>query len=382
MNGNDLNKAEDAAFVQRPAIVRETRPGIKVTRIEFPTHQELHLSLMPISGEKPLDMSSRLAGLLEVHDAVVVRHEIFGSLTVHAETMQALRHNVEEFDWPVTWVEGKTGSKPVLSGMHIFAVVGTNVETICRDGQPMGRVFSDGSFKHCFLGGITSSNPNAMKADQGREVLERLADILKDAGMDMTNLVRTWFFLDDILGWYGDFNRVRNEFFLREKVFDGLVPASTGIGGRNPAGGALVAGVWAVQPISKFAKVREVVSPLQCPATKYGSAFSRAVLLEGESLRRLLVSGTSSIEPDGNSAHVGDMIKQIQMSKSVIQVMLNSCGFDFDDVSRATGYIKDQYNASSPELCSGHYWQPVTVQADICRPELLFEIEVDALRVV
>jgi len=382
MNGIDVNKAKAVTLVQKPAIFRETRPGMDVTRILFPTHQELHLSLRPLPGEKPDEMVRRLAAILRERNASIVRHEVFGSISVCSETLHTLRRELNGVDWPVTWVEGSAPISGGISGMHIFAVAGTPVDTICQEGEPVGRIFSDGCFKHCLLGGISSSKQYALKADQCREVLERLADILSEAGMDVTNVVRTWFFLDDIFGWYGDFNRVRNEFFHQKKVFNGLVPASTGIGGRNPAGNALVAGVWAVQPDSEFATVREVISPLQCPAAKYGGAFSRAILMRGGGLQRLLVSGTASIEPGGQSMHGGDLTKQIEMSMAVTQAILKSCGFDFEDVIRATGYFRDWHDAPSPGLRGGQCRQSVIVQTDICRPELLFEIELDAVLAV
>ncbi|MGD0614223.1 MAG: RidA family protein, partial [Verrucomicrobiota bacterium] len=372
-----------ARVVQRPAIVQETRPGMDVTRILFQAHQELHLSLRPIPGEKPLGMASRLASVLKAHDARVVRHEVFGSRAVYAETMQALQREIGEFDWPVTWVGGEIHSETGIYGMHVFAVAGTPRETVWQDGQPVGRIFSDGCFKHCILGGITSSKPNALKSDQCRELLERLAAILGEAGMDMTNVVRTWFFLDDIFGWYGDFNRARNEFFSRTKVFSGLVPASTGIGGQNPLGSALVAGVWAVRAETESATVREVVSPLQCPATNYGSAFSRAILMEAEGWGRLLVSGTASIGPGGETVHGGDLMKQIETSMAVTQAILKSCGFDYADVTRAIAYFKNAQEDST--LASGKEWleekcpHTIVAQADICRPDLLFEIELDAI---
>ena len=171
MNEIAAEKVKASERVQIPKISRDTRPGMDVTRILYPPHQEIHLSMRPIPGEKPLEMVSRLTGLLKAYGATVVRHEIFGSLAIHGETMQALQHEVEEFDWPITWIEGRTTLVPAISGMHIFAVAGTQVETICQNGRPVGRIFSDGCFKHCLLGGINSSKHHASKADQCRDVL-------------------------------------------------------------------------------------------------------------------------------------------------------------------------------------------------------------------
>jgi enamine deaminase RidA (YjgF/YER057c/UK114 family) len=141
----------------------------------------------------------------------------------------------------------------------------------------------------------------------------------------------------------------------------------------------LVAGAWAIQTQNESAIVREAASPLQCPAMNYGSAFSRAILMEGKGLRRLLISGTASIELGGQSINCGDLQKQIKMSLEVIQAILKSRGFDFSDVTRATGYFKDCLDASSSDWSDGRCRQTLIVQADICRPELLFEIEVDAI---
>lgn len=140
---------------------------------------------------------------------------------------------------------------------------------------------------------------------------------------------------------YDQFNQARTEFYRQRKVFGGLIPASTGVGGRNPAGTALIAGGWAVQAVGASEVVREVVSSLQNTAQDYGSAFSRAVLLDEEDCKRLLISGTASIAPDGGSAHSGELNKQIELTMDVVQQLLLSQGFGFADITRATAYFKD-----------------------------------------
>ena len=159
-NSIDVNLAEALMPVQQPAIHRESRPGMDATRVSFPTHQELHLSLRPIPGERPLAMVSRLAGWLKEFDATVIRHEVFGSLTVYAESMRALRSDVGEFAWPVTWVEGKTTSKAILAGMHVFAVAGTRVETLCQGGGQWGGYSATAASNIVLLGESVHCNRN------------------------------------------------------------------------------------------------------------------------------------------------------------------------------------------------------------------------------
>jgi len=217
-------------------------------------------------------------------------------------------------------------------------------------------------------------------------VLERLERVLGRVGMSFADVARTWFYNDRILDWYDDFNRVRTAFFQQRDVFSGLVPASTGIGGGNLPGAALVAEALALRPLDAQASdcaVRKVVSPLQCPATNYRSSFSRAVEIRGKDWRKLLISGTASIDSDGKTARLGDVAGQIELTVDVIEAILGSCGMDWCDVSRAIAYVKNGASAALYEqvLTSRNIapFPAIVTENDICRDDLLFELEIDAI---
>jgi enamine deaminase RidA (YjgF/YER057c/UK114 family) len=101
--------------------------------------------------------------------------------------------------------------------------------------------------------------------------------------------------------------------------------------------------------------------------------------------RRLLVSGTASIDPQGRTAHAGDVEAQTDLTMRVIHAILESRGMGWSDVCRAVAYVKHAKDA--PVLgryCAAHGIPPlplVVTKAEICREDLLFEVEVDALRV-
>jgi enamine deaminase RidA (YjgF/YER057c/UK114 family) len=362
---------------------KQISAGHDLIVIDWQSHREFHRTVRSLPGENPTGFIRRLAGMMKDKDVNIVRHEIFGSIAAHAETLRALQHEFGSVDWPVTWVEGSGSDKGGVSGMHIFAVTGTRVDTIRQKGKVVGRVFSDGCARHCFLGNLVPSNPSISKSAQSREMFERMEQSLLEAGMAMTNVVRTWLFLDDILSWYGEFNGVRTGFFGEKKLLNGLLPASTGIGGRNPMGAAVVAGASAVQAIGDSVAVRAVPSPQQCSSLEYGSAFNRAVLIDMPAGQRLLISGTASIEPNGRSAHAGDLQKQIALTMEVTHAILASRGFNFSDVTRATAYFKNIQDAPAFDV-----WRQkqkvepfplIMAESTICRDELLFEIELDAL---
>lgn len=373
------------------AIRREAGPGLCVTAIrrargdasDAPMVEEQYLTLLPLDGERPAALFERFSRLVRERDARVLKQTVFGSLADAAPALQALESASGEIDWPITWIEGADcGGRPV-AGLQAHLLLNAPVQTLRVAGRPVGRVYEDGHARYCVLGDIRSETPEAPATVQARHVFENLEAALALAGMKCTDVARTWLFLDRILDWYNDLNPVRTRFFSERKLFDSLVPASTGIGGANPAGAAMMAEAIALQPTGPGVSVVEVPSPLQCPARAYGSSFSRAVEIAVPGTRQLLVSGTASIEPGGKTAHVDDMAAQIDLTMRVVGAILTSRGVSFADVSRAIAYIKSAADAPLfARYCAEQGIPPMPVivaEDDVCRDDLLFEIELDAL---
>jgi len=233
------------------------------------------------------------------------------------------------------------------------------------------------------LTNLLPADKTMSRAGQTRDVLERMEAALQAEGMNFTHVVRTWFYLDDILDWYNEFNVVRTAFFREHDVFKHMVPASTGVGMANPAGAADMAGLIAVKPGSGQVKVFAVPSPLQCPALDYKSSFSRAAEVQVRDRRHLYISGTASIDVHGASVHPDDVDAQIHLSMNVVEAILKSRNMTWDDATRAVAYFKGLHDAARfPAYCMVHGLsglKTTMVQADICREELLFEIELDAM---
>ena len=346
--------------------------------------RELHITLWPLPGERPSVLLWRLDTALREHQATVVKQDIFGSLDVQAETLGRMARLFGEIRWPVLWVEGQSCAGSSIAGMQVLAVAGTAVEPVRLDGRIVGSTFQDAFARHCYLADVRPADVSVSNEAQARQVFENIEAGLERTGMKMAHLVRTWLFLNDILSWYGPFNEVRRRFFEKRGLLGHLVPASTGVGVRNPANAALVAGAWAVQPTSPSLSLCEVSSPRQCPAPDYGSCFSRAVELGTPDLCRLLISGTASIEPGGRSTRGGDMRGQINLTMGVIEAILAARELRFSDVTRGIAYFRNAQDAGLfAEWCAEHRTAlPLLgTQAFVCRDELLFEIELDAISV-
>ncbi len=293
-------------------------------------------------------------------------------------------YDVNRTPIPALRLVGDEPHGPALGGAHIHVASGAALQPIRLDDRVVGMHWETAQSVECLLGGVGPADLSAPAPEQARRTFERMEQALAQAGMDFGHVLRTWLYLQDILAWYPEFNQVRTAFFTERGVFDGLVPASTGIGAANPEGAWMVSGAYAVRSKQGAVAAQAVESPLQCCARKYGSSFSRAVEVAVDGCRRLFVSGTASISPDGKTVHLGDTAAQIERTLDVVAALLESREMSWGHVTRALAYFLSAGEAPllAPALARrGLADLPVVVANNtICRPDLLFELEVDAAR--
>jgi 2-iminobutanoate/2-iminopropanoate deaminase len=124
-------------------------------------------------------------------------------------------------------------------------------------------------------------------------------------------------------------------------------------------------------------------------AYDYGSAFSRGMRIDLNSLTILLISGTASIDESGQTVHVGDFRAQLRRTYENITNLLASEGATWHDIVRTTCYLRDierDYQAFNEERTAFFKAQGLDplpastgIQAILCRPDLLIEIEAIAM---
>jgi enamine deaminase RidA (YjgF/YER057c/UK114 family) len=370
------------AEIIAPSLERRRLRGAHLTSLTAGRTVEQHVMILPLAGENVADSAARLQAILGDTNSVAVRIEAFGSAAALAELEGRLRTMPQCGHCPVNAVIGGACTGQGLAGIYVWAISGVALEDVVLHGRVVGQVFELAHARHCVLGAIGPRELQSDRETQARQVFEQIHAALATVGFQMQDVVRTWMFLDDILGWYGPFNLVRREAFARMRVTPDRLPASTGVGVANPLGAAACAAALAVQPLNGSVSIRVGASPLQCPAPAYGSCFSRAMELEFPGSRQLLVSGTASLAPDGGNAHEDDPAEQVLLTMAVVEALLAAGGFGFRDVCRATAYFKrtEDHRFFLEWLLKNEVQLPVVnAQADICRPELYFEIELDAL---
>ena len=190
-----------------------------------------------------------------------------------------------------------------------------------------------------------------------------------------------------LLPTYDRLNRVRDAVFVAQGVkgterFLVEPPASTGIQGWHPRQAPCfldliaVTGPHAQRP---FAGIRPA---LQGEAWAYGSSFSRGMNVDLGGRRLSTISGTASIGPDGRTLHVGDPRAQIVETLANVRSLLAIAGLDGRE-GLWTMYFKHEavWRAWRSLVDAGDEIAPpdaVTIYGDVCRDDLLFEVEVTA----
>lgn len=361
---------------------------IYIRKVRASSATELHISAVP---KHPVATKGEISGLfadigkiLNDEQANILEERVFTIKEAVELIMAARRQAYGRIDDGVSpsLLTGRQGRLGSISGVQVHAVAGSNKPEVLKlDGKPCGRMLKTPERIYITLSGISAPEAGQV-AGQARAMLEKGESVLKQLGADFTNVPRTWMWLGDIMSWYNEFNKVRNRFFTeRGLIGEGsrqLMPASTGIG-LGLAGKQCGMDLIAVLEQGQAIEFLPVVGRQQC-ALDYGSAFSRASCVKSPAGKTVFVSGTASIDEKGVSTHIGDAKGQIEATIENVRAVLRDMSCDDGDVVQAIAYCKTNDIEDIFEEFKSHLkWPWITAVCDICRDDLLFEIEVTAL---
>ena len=210
------------------------------------------------------------------------------------------------------------------------------------------------------------------------------------------HLLRVWNYLPDInvesggMERYRQFNSARQH-VLRERgqALTGSVPAASALGAAR--GSPLLVYFLAGRTPARFLENPRQVSAYHYPR-QYGPhspVFSRAALVRQGNTLALFISGTASIVGH-RSTHVGDTAAQTRETLTNIEALLAqanaTAGARYFDIGslvckvyvRRPGDLAVVQAQLLPALAAGA--RCLYLQADICREDLLVEIEAAAIR--
>jgi enamine deaminase RidA (YjgF/YER057c/UK114 family) len=256
------------------------------------------------------------------------------------------------------------------------------------------------------LAGISATTGAAGVHDGSLEVFGEAARRLAARGSCYENVVRTWLYLGDIVGReaettrYQELNRARSGFYRDLRFGAGLTPAgwsrpvypaSTGIG---TLGGDVTMGCIALAGHAGDLVLLPLENPKQTSAFDYGHQFgpqspkfARAMAVLAADMATIFISGTASITRS-ETRSVGDVEGQTRQTWENITALIGQenfrrhgipgAGATLEDLALVRVYVKRQEDYETVKaVCEARLGQVPTVYAvaDVCRAELLVEIE-------
>ena len=313
--------------------------------------------------------------------------------------------NVVPTSTPVTTYIPQCPADGGLIAIELYAVSGSGVR--------IGLAYREESItveyhrmKWCYAGDITSHEEPMGAYERSLWAFRRMERVLESRNMTVENLVRTWIYqgnltcLEGGTQRYMELNRARTDFF-EDCVFlpehlppshRGVVyPASTGIG--TDDFDVTMSGIG-------FSSQRDdiIVVPLENPdqtsAFDYSAQYSpkspkfaRAMALAFDDACRIYISGTASItesasrfldDPEAQTHQTLDNIARLVSGDNLRAAGINGFAPALADGNLYRVYVKKpEHYAKIRAVCESRLPQiPVTYTiADVCRPELLVEIE-------
>lgn len=290
-------------------------------------------------------------------------------------------------------------------GVELWTVGGPGVE-VKRYGPNVVSVEAN-DIRWVHVGGVCGDVTGPDEAhEESAGAFRHLNEQLGLAGMDFGNVVRTWIYVNQITEGtdgrqrYQELNRARTDFFSEFNLCgknraswapETIYPASTGIGTQ---GRKIVLNAVALQSERPDVFFMPLENPQQISSFEYHARYSpktpkfaRAMAIIQGHFVTTMVSGTASIV-DQRTVHIGDVAKQTAQTIENIERLIAADNFanhnmpgvgaTLKDIAKLRVYVK---HAEDYEKCREIVEEKlpkvpaIYLHADVCRPDLLVEIE-------
>jgi len=337
----------------------------------------------------------------------IVKQSVFLKNPAQRETCRKLIHDFYGEELPSTTYISQPpceGREVAIEAWGVGRGLGEVQIERCSEQVVVTR-HNDIAWIHC---GNVKPDPQAGPSvyAQSNSAFETMRRLLAEQGVSYDRVIRTWLYLGDIVGPEGEtqrykvLNRARTDFyeglhFQADRVppgYNGSVyPASTGIGSE---GRDVLMSCVALDSRRGDLTFIPLENPNQTAAFDYTARYSpkspkfaRAVAIPAGGYATTLVSGTASIT-DAESRHLGDVELQTHQTLDNIASLISEENFrqhgrpgfggGLSDLALVRVYLKRQEDyLLARAVCESRLGEVPTIYAvaDVCRPELLVEIE-------
>jgi len=301
-------------------------------------------------------------------------------LLVKSELFQYLRHGV------ISVIEQHplTDDFLVLFSYHVKPKAGRlKKEFLDEKTNPWHKAITVQGKHYSMLWSSDSAGAGPIDSKQQTNLLlKSFSTFLGRNNLNMrNNLVRTWIFVRDVDNHYAGMVEARKEFFHSQGLCgDSRFVASTGIEGRGDVTGSLVTMDSLSLGNIDEEQISKINAPDHLPPTMlYGVTFERGLKVRFGGRSHLMISGTASIDADGKVAHEGDIEKQALRTIDNVEALLRGQGANLSDMAYVLCYMRNHKDFDCvQEILESRLSKNIpiiAVEAAVCRPAWLFEME-------
>lgn len=217
---------------------------------------------------------------------------------------------------------------------------------------------------------------------QTEDIFANLSSDLNKFDLNIrNNTVRTWIFVRDVDNHYKGMVKHRREYFQTIGLTNETrYIASTGIEGKCVNEDTLVTlDALSVQNIQEDQIIRMKALQNLSDTIAYGVTFERGFRIRYGDRSHIYISGTASIDAEGNTVYLSDIRKQTERTLDNIEALLTPQGATMSDMKYLIIYlrnvkhwsqIQDILEARIPDCVA-----TIPVTAPVCRPNWLIEME-------
>jgi enamine deaminase RidA (YjgF/YER057c/UK114 family) len=302
---------------------------------------------------------------------------------------------------------------PSLVMIEAGFVNAENVEVEYGKAESVGFCkLSTSGYNEYWFAGVEGSGDGNTISEKANGAFRRLLSAFLKLGLGFNQIVRQWNYVEQIYEMeqihsqvrqnYQLFNEARGEYYSRYRTVSDF-PAATGIG--VDFNGVTIECM--VVSNDESLKSIAICNPKQLKSYKYGQEvlkgepqknskqnqppqFERARLLTNDQTSRLFISGTASIVGQ-ETVGLNDVEKQTYVTIENIGQLVSEVNLRThypeltvfpDKYAYVRVYVKNEEDIPAVKvICETHFGQvPMTfVKADICRADLLVEIEAEMI---
>jgi len=389
---------------QSQVVIKDIHPNVVIKKILRKTYTDFYFTITTTANSSVKEITESLymqaVEHLKENRIQIIQEKIHGKSSVLPKFKECRKRLLEEAGLdatiPFTYVEGlPLDGQPIVS-LQIWGISTISPEIeVSTDSDPEtpARVWKGKDYQYVYypqIDGLNNSQSTYCQCgtQQCKTMFQRATTALGRYNLSFKDVARTWIYSNRLLDWYGELNRVRTDHFRKVGLYAGEskpgFPASTGIQGRNTKEECF---------FDVFALDREdgceiemtsiMGSSRQDQAFDYGSSFSRAMLIDQENFKTLYISGTAAINSFGESIYIGDAEMQALNTIMNIAALIEDQGGTLNDITSGVVYCKNhevyETYKRTLDLLGIPEMPLVCVEADVCRHELLIEIEAVAV---